>query len=139
MIPRAISLQPLPIRVACTCARLRRYQHRHIFGPTPVHRPVNGNAPDRGFPTIGLDDADNFINIAVLLQDLTPFSFLINKGRIPSRDILLNEVWGYDYFGTTRTVDVHIARLRQKFPLLEKALVSIKGLGYKLQEDPPKQ
>ena len=46
---------------------------------------------------------------------------------------------GYDYFGTTRTVDVHIARLRQKFPLLEKALVSIKGLGYKLQEDPPKQ
>ena len=64
--------------------------------------------------------------------------FLANRGRVLSRDILLNELWGYDYFGTTRTVDVHVARLRQKFPVLEKFLVSIKGLGYKLSEDPPK-
>ena len=64
--------------------------------------------------------------------------FLANRGRVLSRDILLNELWGYDYFGTTRTVDVHVARLRQKFPILEKSLVSIKGLGYKLSEDPPK-
>jgi two-component system alkaline phosphatase synthesis response regulator PhoP len=62
--------------------------------------------------------------------------FLIrNQGRVLSRDILLNEVWGYDYFGTTRTIDVHIARLRQKFPSLNKTLKAIKGLGYKLQED----
>ncbi len=59
-----------------------------------------------------------------------------NKGRVLSRDFLLNEIWGYDYFGTTRTVDVHIARLRQKFPLLNTALLSVKGMGYKLQEDP---
>jgi len=64
--------------------------------------------------------------------------FLANRGRVLSRDLLLNELWGYDYFGTTRTVDVHVARLRQKFPILEKSLVSIKGLGYKLSEDPPK-
>ena len=64
--------------------------------------------------------------------------FLANKGRVLSRDILLNEIWGYDYFGTTRTVDVHIARLRHKFPILNKSLVSLKGLGYKLQEEPTK-
>ena len=51
-----------------------------------------------------------------------------------TRDVLLNSVWGYDYHGTTRTVDVHIRRLRQKLPLLEEAIVSIKSLGYKLQE-----
>ncbi len=64
--------------------------------------------------------------------------FLGNRGRVLSRDILLNEIWGYDYFGTTRTVDVHVAHLRHKFPILNKSLVSIKGLGYKLQEDPAK-
>jgi DNA-binding response OmpR family regulator len=61
-----------------------------------------------------------------------------NKGRVLSRDLLLNEIWGYDYFGTTRTVDVHVAHLRQKFPVLNRSLVSIKGLGYKLQEEPAK-
>ena len=64
--------------------------------------------------------------------------FLASRGRVLSRDILLNEIWGYDYFGTTRTVDVHVAHLRQKFQVLNKSLVSIKGLGYKLQEDPVK-
>jgi two-component system alkaline phosphatase synthesis response regulator PhoP len=64
--------------------------------------------------------------------------FLDNKGRVLSRDILLNEIWGYDYFGTTRTVDVHVAHLRHKFQVLSKSLVSIKGLGYKLQEEPVK-
>jgi two-component system alkaline phosphatase synthesis response regulator PhoP len=64
--------------------------------------------------------------------------FLDNKGRVLSRDILLNEIWGYDYFGTTRTVDVHVAHLRHKFQVLSKSLVSIKGLGYKLREEPVK-
>jgi two-component system alkaline phosphatase synthesis response regulator PhoP len=64
--------------------------------------------------------------------------FLSNQGRVLSRDILLNEIWGYDYFGTTRTVDVHVAHLRHKFQILNKSLVAIKGLGYKLQEEPVK-
>jgi two-component system alkaline phosphatase synthesis response regulator PhoP len=64
--------------------------------------------------------------------------FLANKGRVLSRDILLNEIWGYDYFGTTRTVDVHVAHLRHKFQVLNKSLLSLKGLGYKLQEEPTK-
>ena len=64
--------------------------------------------------------------------------FLSNQGRVLSRDILLNEIWGYNYFGTTRTVDVHVAHLRHKFRVLNKSLISIKGLGYKLQEEPVK-
>ena len=62
--------------------------------------------------------------------------FLSNRGLVLTRDTLLNEIWGYDYFGTTRTVDVHVAHLRHKFQILNKSLVSIKGLGYKLQEEP---
>jgi DNA-binding response OmpR family regulator len=59
---------------------------------------------------------------------------LRNPGRVLTREVLLNTVWGYDYFGTTRTVDVHVRRLKQKIPLLEDAIVSIKSLGYKLRE-----
>jgi len=59
---------------------------------------------------------------------------LRNPGRVLTREVLLNQVWGYDYFGTTRTVDVHVRRLKQKIPLLDEAIVSIKSLGYKLKE-----
>lgn len=60
---------------------------------------------------------------------------LRNPGRVLTRDVLLNAVWGYDYHGTTRTVDVHIRRLKQKMPVLDEAIISIKSLGYKLKDD----
>jgi len=59
---------------------------------------------------------------------------LRNPGRVLTRDQLLNAVWGYDYYGTTRTVDVHVRRLKQKIPLLDDAIVSVKSLGYKLKD-----
>ena len=57
---------------------------------------------------------------------------LRHPGRVLTREVLLNQVWGYDYYGTTRTVDVHIRRLKVKLPLLNDTIVSIKTLGYKL-------
>jgi two-component system, OmpR family, alkaline phosphatase synthesis response regulator PhoP len=62
---------------------------------------------------------------------------LENKGRVLTRDMILNHVWGYDYFGSTRTVDVHVTRLRQKIPLLSGAISTIKSFGYKLREQVP--
>ncbi len=59
---------------------------------------------------------------------------LRNPGRVLTRDQLLNAVWGYDYYGTTRTVDVHVRRLKQKMPVLDDAIVSVKSLGYKLKD-----
>lgn len=59
---------------------------------------------------------------------------LRNQGRVLTRDALLNAVWGYDYYGTTRTVDVHIRRLKQKLPSLNDAIISVKSLGYKLKD-----
>ncbi|MEK7336353.1 MAG: response regulator transcription factor [Nitrospirota bacterium] len=59
---------------------------------------------------------------------------LRHPGRVLTRDVLLNAVWGYEYYGTTRTVDVHIRRLKQKLPLLDEAILSVKSLGYKLRE-----
>lgn len=62
--------------------------------------------------------------------------FMQHKGRVLSRDRLLSEVWGYQYTGGTRTVDVHVRRLREKLPLLADALITVKQFGYKLAESP---
>jgi len=63
-------------------------------------------------------------------------AFLKARGRVLTRDFLLQTVWGYDYYGSTRTVDVHVRHLREKIPLLTEAIVTIKNIGYKLRETP---
>jgi len=53
--------------------------------------------------------------------------------RVFTRDLLLQEVWGYDYFGGSRTVDVHVRRLRAKLgPEYESMIATVRGVGYKL-------
>ncbi len=65
--------------------------------------------------------------------------FLIeNRGAVHSRDKLLDEVWGYDAMPTTRTVDVHIAWLRQKLednPKYPQFIQTVHGLGYKFKDE----
>ncbi|HEY6552842.1 MAG TPA: response regulator transcription factor [Vicinamibacteria bacterium] len=54
------------------------------------------------------------------------------KGRVLSRQHLLESVWGYSYAEGTRTVDVHVRRLREKIPALAPAILTVKSLGYRL-------
>jgi DNA-binding response OmpR family regulator len=63
-------------------------------------------------------------------------AFIRNRGRVLTRDYLLNTVWGTAEIGTTRTIDVHVRHLREKIPLLAEAVVTIKNMGYKLREKP---
>ncbi|MEI7547542.1 MAG: response regulator transcription factor, partial [Actinomycetota bacterium] len=59
-----------------------------------------------------------------------------NPGRVFSRESLLDKVWGYDYFGDGRLVDVHVRRLRTKVesdPANPRHVVTVRGLGYRLQ------
>lgn len=78
---------------------------------------------------------------------LTPLEFDLlrflaeNEGKVFSRDVLLDRLWGYDYFGDTRTVDVHIRRLRTKIeedPSNPRYVVTVRGKGYKFR-DPGKE
>jgi DNA-binding response OmpR family regulator len=57
------------------------------------------------------------------------------RGRVLSRQVLLETVWGYSYAEGTRTVDVHIRRLREKIPALAAAIVTVKSMGYRLSRD----
>jgi DNA-binding response OmpR family regulator len=60
--------------------------------------------------------------------------FVQNMDRVLSRDVILNSVWGYDFYPNTRTVDAHVVKLRQKFeeePAAPKHFVTVHGVGYR--------
>ena len=58
-----------------------------------------------------------------------------NKGIVLTRDRLLEEIWGYDIDGETRTVDVHIRTLRQKLGSAGEVIETVRGVGYRITED----
>ncbi|MEO5953070.1 MAG: response regulator transcription factor, partial [Chloroflexia bacterium] len=58
-------------------------------------------------------------------------AFVQNIGLVLERDKLLNIVWGYEYFGDTRTVDVHVAHLRDRLEGSDVNIQTIRGVGYK--------
>jgi len=61
-------------------------------------------------------------------------ALLSSSGRVLTREAILSKVWGEDTHVIDRTVDVHIAKLRQKIPFLVKAIETVKDVGYKLRE-----
>lgn len=72
--------------------------------------------------------------IDLTLKEFELLSLLIqNKGIALSRDKILEKVWGYDYLGETRTVDMHIQRLRKKLDLEEK-IKTVYKVGYRLED-----
>jgi DNA-binding response OmpR family regulator len=98
---------------------------RLTYGPLTVD-------VDRHLVRVGTDEVRLTAKEFLLLQYL-----MQHRGRVLSRDLLLSDVWGYSYTGGTRTVDVHVRRLREKLPFLADALITIKQFGYKLVEPPP--
>jgi two-component system OmpR family response regulator len=89
-----------------------------------------------------IDTGRHQISYKGSLLELTPkeYDLLVflarNKGLVVSREQLLEKVWGYDYAGDTRTVDVHIRWLRQKIeadPAHPQNLLTVRGAGYKLE------
>jgi DNA-binding response OmpR family regulator len=115
--------------VARVRALMRRSKRAEPAGSTLAFGPL---VMDLGRHTV-LDEgrevkltAKEFMLLQYLLQ---------HRGRVLSRDLLLGDVWGYRYTGGTRTVDVHVRRLREKLPFLVDALVTVKQFGYKLVED----
>jgi DNA-binding response OmpR family regulator len=103
-----------------------------------VHRPEGATASVLRYGPLTIDESSHRVTIDGREVSLTAKEFLLlryfvqHRNRVLSRDLLLSDVWGYQYTGGTRTVDVHIRRLREKLPLLEEAIVTVKQFGYKL-------
>lgn len=76
-------------------------------------------------------------DVALPLKEFELLTILLeNAGRVLSRDVLIDRVWGHDYVGDTKTLDVHVKRLRAKVeddPSNPTRIVTIRGLGYKYE------
>jgi DNA-binding response OmpR family regulator len=80
--------------------------------------------------------SDDGRDVRLTAKEFLLLQYLLeHPGRVLSRDLLLGDVWGYRYTGGTRTVDVHVRRLREKLPMLVDSLVTVKQFGYKLADN----
>jgi DNA-binding response OmpR family regulator len=111
--------------VARVAARLRRHAPAVTTGVVQY----GGISIDADRHIVTLDGAE----VKLTAKEFLLLQYLVqHRGRVLSRDILLTDVWGYQYTGGTRTVDVHIRRLREKLPVLNQAIETVKQFGYKL-------
>ena len=119
--------------VARVNALLRR-SARNAAGPPP---PAAGRVLEYG--DIRMDLEQHVVTAGGHDVRLTAKEFLLlqyfleHRGRVLSRDLMLTDVWGYQYTGGSRTVDVHVRRLREKIPVLAEAIETVKQFGYKLK------
>jgi two-component system, OmpR family, alkaline phosphatase synthesis response regulator PhoP len=103
-----------------------------------ANRPAAPATRTLAYGPIALDTERHVVSSGGRDVTLTAKEFLLleylmlHRGRVLSRDVLLTDVWGYRYTGGTRTVDVHVRRLREKLPVLADGLVTVKQFGYKL-------
>ena len=125
---KPFSMRELMARIR---AMLRRVEIQTVIPETPL-----------SFGDLEVDTLHHVITRAGNTLNLSPkeFDLLVfltsNKGLVFSRDQLLEKVWGYDYSGDTRTVDVHIRWLREKIEANSeepKRLITVRGVGYKFE------
>lgn len=98
------------------------------------------NQPDRySFEGLEVDISGREVYVNGSKASMTPkeydllFYLVKNKNIALSRDKLLEEVWGYDFFGDDRTVDTHIKMLRNSLGEFRKFIVTLRGMGYKFE------
>ncbi len=140
-------------------ARGRRRRLRHEAVPAPrAHRPGAGRAapacPWAPSPTatavdlieigdVRLDAARHEVSVrgdlvALPLKEFELLELLLaNAGRVLTRDVLIDRIWGPNYFGDTKTLDVHVKRLRAKVeedPGSPTHIVTVRGVGYRFEK-----
>lgn len=88
---------------------------------------------------LNIDFTSRIVKVNGEKVELTPkeydllFYMVINRGIALSREKLINEVWGYDYYGDDRTLDTHIKLLRSSLKEYRKFLVTLRGVGYRFE------
>lgn len=117
--------------VARVKAILRRTDRKDSRDDAPTHIAIGNLTIDAQRRSVEIDDktVDLRMKEFDLLQTLAE-----NPSMVFSREKLLDVVWGYDFAGETRTVDVHIAHLRHKLDGMEATIETVWGVGYKLDE-----
>lgn len=135
-----------PYRLRELVARMRavlrrREDQRRSAEPTPRPDPATIGEEIYEVGDVHLDVARHQVSVRgnpvdLPLKEFELLALLLERaGRVVARDRLIERVWGYDYVGDTKTLDVHVKRLRAKLepdPSEPKYLITVRGLGYKL-------
>jgi two-component system response regulator RegX3 len=127
-----------PYRLRELTARMRAVMRRV---PTSQGGELSGSSIEVGDVAIDPDEHDVMIRGESHKLPLKEFELLhlllANAGRVLPRETLIDRVWGIDYVGDTKTLDVHIKRLRSKIeddPAAPTRIITIRGLGYKYEK-----
>ncbi len=123
-IPKPFGMMELVSRVKAVLRRTEPEQKASLYQVGPIRVDVGKHA-------VTVDG-----NLVVLtFKEFELLCYLMeNEGIVLTRDQLLSKIWGYDFDGETRTVDVHIRTLRQKLGLGGNYIETIRGVGYKMEE-----
>jgi two-component system alkaline phosphatase synthesis response regulator PhoP len=127
-ITKPFSVRELLARIKVVLRRYQTTKNNHLEGSLTIDDLV-----------IDIDKHEVSRDGEIFELTLKEFELLrilaLNKGRVLSRTYLLDEIWGYDYFGETRTVDVHIRHLRSKIEdgSGKKYIETVRGVGYKIK------
>jgi two-component system, OmpR family, response regulator RegX3 len=129
-----------PFRMRELVARMRAVLRRAAPPAAAVTAPVPGAAMAVGDVALDVDQHTVTVrgdDVALPLKEFELLHLLlVNVGRVLPREVLIDRVWGHDYVGDTKTLDVHIKRLRAKIEddaANPTRIVTIRGLGYKYQ------
>lgn len=112
---------------------------RLVLGRASAEAPVDSRISAAG---VVIDEASYSVKVNDRPLDLTYKEFELlrflaqHPNRVFTREQLLSEVWGYDYFGGTRTVDVHVRRLRAKLGDMEQLIGTVRNVGYRFNTSP---
>lgn len=127
-----------PFSMRELAARVRAVLRR---GGEPEPAEADTSVEARG---IRVDPARHEVTVRGAPLTLPPKEFALlellvrNAGRVLTRDVLIDRVWGSDYVGDTKTLDVHVKRLRHRLeedPHQPRAIVTVRGIGYKFADD----
>lgn len=105
-----------------------------------LRRVSKGSSNKLKFKNIAIDNDKRLVSVDDNVIDLTYKEYellnilIINIENVLSRDLLLEKIWGYDFIGDTRTVDVHIGTLRKKIGESGKYIQTVRNIGYKMGE-----
>ncbi len=128
-----------PYRMRELVARMNAVMRRRGVA-TPMPTEVSSGVLTVGTVSLDAEEHRVMIDDAEVSLPLKEFELLhlllANAGRVMSRDLLIDRVWGADYVGDTKTLDVHVKRLRSKVepdPASPTRITTIRGLGYKYE------
>lgn len=123
-IPKPFGMMELVSRVKAVLRRTEPERRASMYHVGPVRVDIGKHA-------VTVDGQQ----VTLTFKEFELLCYLMeNEGIVLTRDQLLSKIWGYDFDGETRTVDVHIRTLRQKLGLGGNYIETIRGVGYKMEE-----